>query len=125
MSPLVHIVDDEPDIRRLLADALEVQGHTVEVFSDGSSFLDRAEQTEPDLVLLDIQLPGIDGWEVSEKLREVYGDEGPPLVAVTAQGGESLASSARDGLGFVSLLRKPFKLDELHEVVDAALEAPD
>lgn len=109
----VSIVDDEPRIRTLLQEVLEEEGHQVETFADGPEFLEAARERPPDLVLLDINMPRMTGWEVKESLDDDLGLDELPVIAVTAQGGRSIEASARQGLEFDELIRKPFQLDDL------------
>lgn len=122
MTATVYVVDDEVSIRELLVQALEAEGYAVEAFSDGRDLLDAAREDPPDLVLLDIRMPEIDGWTVREELHDMDATRKVPVIAVTARGGESIERSAREGLGFDAYLRKPFDLDDLHGLVAAALE---
>lgn len=115
-NPLVCIVDDENGIRSLMGRALETEGHRVETFPDGESFLRFLEEDVPDLVFLDINMPGMNGWEVQQRLQNDH-EVDAPVVAVTARGGDSVRVSARDGLGFADYLRKPF---DLHALLDSA-----
>ncbi|MDE2566842.1 MAG: response regulator, partial [Burkholderiales bacterium] len=66
---LVLIVDDVPDNLALLHDALDAAGYTVLVATDGAGALQRAAQAEPDIVLLDAVMPGLDGFEVARRLK--------------------------------------------------------
>lgn len=123
MSPgrRVSVVDDEPRIRTLIREVMEEEGHEVQTYADGTSFLSKAQQAPPDLVVLDINLPRMSGWEVKQNLDEDEDLAGTPVIAVTAQGGRSVETSAREGLDFDGFLRKPFKLDELLESTRALL----
>lgn len=120
-EPLVCVVDDEEGLRSLIREALEIEGHRVESFGDGESFLSFARDNPPDLVFLDINMPGISGWEVQQRL-----DEDPSLdsavIAVTARGGDSVRTSAREGLGFDDYIRKPFDLDTLLDTASSMLD---
>lgn len=111
-DPLVCVVDDEEGIRSLIGDVLESEGHRVETFHDGESFLAFRADERPDLVFLDINMPGLSGWEVQRRLAEDP-DCDATVVAVTARGGESVRTSAGEGPGFDGYLRKPFDLDTL------------
>jgi len=110
---LICVVDDEDGLRSLIQEALEMEGHQVEDFPDGESFLDFARQRRPDLVFLDINMRGLNGWEVQQQMAEDPQLADAAVVAVTAQGGASVEASAEEGLGFDGYIRKPFELDEL------------
>lgn len=118
----VSVVDDEPRIRTLLQEVLEEEGLEVKTFPDGPTFLEDARAEKPDLVLLDINMPRMNGWEVKESLDEDADLAGTPVIAVTAQGGRSVEASAREGLNFDGFLRKPFDLDELLSSTRTLLE---
>jgi CheY-like chemotaxis protein len=120
-SPLICVVDDEPRIRSLVKEALEMEGHRVEAFEDGESFLTSAREQQPEAVFLDINMPGMSGWEVHQAMRDDPKLEVTRVIALTAQGGPSLEASAEQGLGFDGYIRKPFDLDTL---LDAARETP-
>jgi two-component system alkaline phosphatase synthesis response regulator PhoP len=70
MSAKILIIDDEPDIRILLKYALEKEGYLVDVAEDGVQGLEKAGLNVPDLILLDVMMPGMDGMETCQKLRE-------------------------------------------------------
>ncbi|PSG97595.1 hypothetical protein BRD56_04425 [Thermoplasmatales archaeon SW_10_69_26] len=88
-DPLVCVVDDEEGIRSLIGQALEGEGYRVATYPDGESFLDAADADPPDLVFLDINMPGMNGWEVQETMAK-RGDLDPTVIAVTARGGRSV-----------------------------------
>lgn len=120
----IYLADDEEDILEILGEALEAEGHTVETFGDGAGLLERAEERAPDLVLLDINMPGLSGWDVRRELRKDPDHAEVPVVAVTARGGTGVEGSARDALEFADYIRKPFRLPDLLERVEDALEQP-
>ncbi|HFA6985277.1 TPA: response regulator, partial [Neisseria gonorrhoeae] len=68
-SPHLLVVEDEPNIRELLATSLRFAGFEVEVAGDGESAIDAVHRMEPDLIVLDVMLPDIDGFEVASRLR--------------------------------------------------------
>jgi two-component system CheB/CheR fusion protein len=84
----VLIVEDHADTAEAMALLLHIHGHAVEAFSNGPTALERAEAEPPDVVLLDIALPGMDGYEVARRLREQRGEKRPLLIAVTGYGRE-------------------------------------
>jgi len=116
---LVYVADDEPDLASLLAETLTDAGHEVVTSPDGTSLLEKVDAKRPDIILLDINMPGLSGWEVRKEL-EARGVEAP-VIAVTAQGGQSTQLSALSTLHFAGFVRKPFKLAEVLNAVDGAL----
>ena len=81
---LVLIVDDMPDNLSLLHDALDEAGYTVLVATDGPGALARAQQSRPDIVLLDAVMPGMDGFEVARRLKADPATAAIPIVFMTA-----------------------------------------
>ncbi len=109
----ILIVEDHPDGRESLRILLEVLGHRVEVAGDGVEGLRKALRERPQAVLLDIGLPGLDGFEVARRLRAALGD-GIRLLACTAYGRPEDRARA-EAAGFDGLLVKPIDLGELDE----------
>lgn len=124
MSRHVFVVDDEPDLRELLSEALTADGYTVTTFPDGESLLSGFDDGLPDAILLDINMPGLSGWEVVERLRADPVTAEIPVIAVTARGGSGIERSAQDGLGFANFVRKPFRLDELTATLERSIGDP-
>ena len=108
----ILIVDDSNDARESLQRLLSRLGHEVEVAHDGPSSIDVAIRCTPDLVLLDIGLPGMDGYEVARRMRGEPSLDGVYLVALTGYGSESdrQRSTAE---GFDDHLVKPIEFDDL------------
>jgi CheY-like chemotaxis protein len=117
----VLVVDDNEDAAEMLAGALVQLGYDVAVAHDGPSALERSRQFDPDVALLDIGLPVIDGYEVAEQLRlQAEGGRNIWLIAVTGYGQE--ADRVRsDRAGFERHLVKPIDLQQLAVVLDSTL----
>ncbi len=111
------VVDDDPDILEALAEILEVEGFLIRRARNGQEALDRLEPTAPQLILLDLMMPVMDGWEFVRNLRE-RGVNGIPIIVLSAD--RNVGGKARE-LGAVGHLAKPFELAELLEMVRAAL----
>src|SRR5215207_9277607 len=116
------IVDDDPTSARLVRKYLERDGHDVETRSDGRSGLDRALSDPPDLIVLDVMMPELDGFEVCLALRAVEATRDLPVIFLSARGelGDRVAGLDR---GAVDYLVKPFVPEELMARVRAALRA--
>ena len=114
----ILVVDDDRNIREMLRWALEEEGLGVETAADGREALERLEQRQPSLMLLDITLPVLGGVEVARGLRARYGDA-VPIVAITADG--HAAEKARQ-VGAVSYFHKPFQVDALLDTIRELLE---
>jgi PAS domain S-box-containing protein len=112
----VLIVDDNRDSARTLARVLEMDGHQVFCGFEGLGVVEQVAEHEPDVVLLDIGLPGIDGFQVAERLRERYPGERLRLVAVTGYGGQISQARALEA-GFDHFLVKPVNLSDLKRLL--------
>ena len=118
--PSVLIIDDEPNIRRMVGALLEAEGFEVRDASDGQSGIARALEWEPDLVLLDLMMPGtIDGMATLEQLRERF----PELPVVMMSGRAGLADAVKaTRLGAVNFLEKPLTPEGVLLALSGALE---
>lgn len=110
----VLVVDDDPAIRQYITDALEESGYRVRAASDGGSALAAVERSRPDLILLDVRMPGINGWDVLNELRSAAGPHCPIVIMTGQYEGQDQAL----GSGAQGYLAKPFELDDLLESVD-------
>ncbi len=114
----ILIVEDEPELSAVVRFVLEDEGYVVLTAADGQEALDRAGETRPRLVVLDMGLPVLSGEEVAAGLREMFG-EPPPILVMSAAG--TIAERARR-IGAVRFLAKPFDLDELAAMVREILD---
>jgi two-component system response regulator AtoC len=114
------IVDDEEVLTKYLKMGLEDEGYEVAVVRSGEEALEAFSALNPDLVLLDIRLPGMDGIEALSRLRGQ--DEDLPVILITAHGDTRSAVQAMK-LGATDYLTKPFEMDELSLLIRQALEA--
>lgn len=124
-KPLVYVADDEPELASILQEMLEDAGYHVNASPDGHTLLGKVGEQRPDLILLDINMPGMSGWEVKQRLQEDPRARDVPVIAVTAQGGASIETSALRTLAFADFVRKPFKMKDLLGAVERALHAKD
>ncbi|MCC7140209.1 MAG: response regulator [Planctomycetes bacterium] len=113
--PVVLVVDDEEDSRVILGRIAEKQGFDVVTACDGPEALTLERRHRPDLILLDIQMPGMSGLEVLSEVRAV--DPHVPIVIVSGTEDESVGERAL-GLGAVNFIRKPFDVSEIRFVLD-------
>jgi len=112
------MVEDQPDIRKLIRMTLEFEDYEVHEAEDGESGLERALALSPDLVLLDVMLPGsMDGLEVCRRLRAQPGAPRVPVLMVTARGMATDVEAAREA-GADEYLFKPFSPHELIETIE-------
>jgi len=118
-SPLrVLVVDDEPAIRRFLRTSLRAEGHDIVEAETGEAALAEIRRRAPDLVVLDLGLPGVDGLEVIRRLREA--GSAVPIIVLTSRTDERGKVEALD-LGADDYVTKPFGIDELAARIRAAL----
>ena len=116
MVTKVLVIDDEAPIRLLCRVNLEAEGMEVIEAADGPSGLERARAESPDVILLDVMMPGLDGWRVAEELLDNAGTENIPIVFLTARA--ELRDRARGiDLGGVDYVTKPFNPVELAPLV--------
>ncbi len=114
----VLIIEDNPDLAFGLVNNLEIEGHHVELVEDGALGLERARQTRPDLVILDLMLPGLNGYEVLKGLRTA--GMVTPVLILSARGEE--ADKLRGfRYGADDYVTKPFSLLEMLARVAALL----
>jgi two-component system KDP operon response regulator KdpE len=116
--PLILLVDDEPVVLRALRVALEAQDYTVSAVLSGEDALARISNGAFDLVLLDLGLPGVDGFEVIRRVRVLY--PALPIIVLSAQGEDAVKVEALD-LGADDYVSKPFSVRELLARVRVAL----
>ena len=105
----VLVVDDDPDIRRVLVYALSDEGYEVDQAPDGHLALELVAQNPPDIILLDMKMPGVDGWAFARLYRERFEHHAPIIVLTAAQDAEQRAADIKAE----SYLSKPFDLDGL------------
>jgi len=115
----VMVVDDNVDAAQMLAALLEVQGHAVSVEYDGKGALERARRERPDVLLLDIGLPDMDGYELARRLRAQPENGRATLVALTGYGQNQDREEAHQA-GFDHYLVKPADLGQVNEVLAQA-----
>jgi two-component system response regulator MprA len=117
----VLLVDDEPDILLMLRMSFEDEGHEIVMAADGRMGLERLAEHRPDVIVLDMMMPVVDGWGVLEA-KQVEGDH-TPVVVVSAKSDPKDCKRALE-LGAVEYVVKPFDLDRLIALV-AAVAAED
>jgi CheY-like chemotaxis protein len=112
----VLVVDDNRDGAELIAEALELGGHTARIAFDGPTALDAAAVFRPDVALLDLGLPVMDGYELAERLQRSTVGAPLALIAVTGYGQEA-DRQRTEASGFRAHLVKPIDLDALHRIL--------
>ncbi len=119
-SPVILVVDDDPTNVKVAIDALEAHAYEVVIARTGESALSRAKFAHPDLILLDVQMPGLDGFETCRRLKAEPSTTEVPVIFMTvrAETGDKVAGFAAGGVDYVT---KPLQLDELVARVQAHL----
>jgi two-component system CheB/CheR fusion protein len=113
---LILVIEDNIDAGQSLADILELKGHSVRVARDGRSGLALARELRPDVILCDIGLPDLDGYDLARSLRREEGLRGTRLIALSGYAQPEDRQRARDA-GFDAHVAKPPDLDELMTVI--------
>lgn len=113
--PVILVAEDNPDLRDVLGLVLEHHGFEVVLACDGMEALDRVKERRPDLVLMDLMMPRMNGYEAREALQE-NGNGSPPIpvIAITASLVSREEVTAR---GFTDLLRKPVRSQEVVDTI--------
>ncbi|HEV2902391.1 MAG TPA: response regulator [Gaiellaceae bacterium] len=110
-TPLVLIVDDDPRIREFVRVNLEMDGYVVREAANAEEGLEALEEHPPDLILLDVMMPGVDGWEMLRRMQERHGMGSIPVIMFSGQADSSDSDAvARGAQGF---LGKPFNPQDL------------
>ncbi len=117
------VVDDAPDLRELVADLLRLRGHEVTVVEDGPSAVSLICKEKPDVALIDIGLPDMDGYEVARRIRSTLTDYRPRLIAMTGYGQASDRASAF-AAGFDDHITKPASADKILRALYGSPEEP-
>ncbi|TML37145.1 MAG: response regulator [Actinobacteria bacterium] len=119
--PVVLVADDDEDVLQLVAAVLEEEGYEIETARDGLEALDRLSTRRPDLALLDVRMPGVDGVELSRRIRRNPRTRDVPVILLSA-----LVHAKYVARGFAAgatdYIRKPFSPNELIARVGATLD---
>jgi DNA-binding response OmpR family regulator len=118
----VLVVDDEPDVLLLCRLNLEQLGHEVIEAPNGQVALELVRERDPDLIVLDLMLPGIDGYDVLQRLRTEVASATIPVLVLTAKSLQADRDRTRE-LGAAAFVTKPFLPDELCATVERVLAA--
>ena len=116
----ILVVDDESNIRLMLRKTLQTEGYVVQEAADGRQALDAVDRHSPDLMILDLSMPQLDGFGVLQHLKSMRPSKKPRVIVLTAYGSISTAVKATR-LGAMDFLEKPVSPDEVREAVEAVL----
>jgi len=120
---LILVVDDSPDNVAVISLDLQQQGYRVVTASDGEDAVTVATQMLPNLILMDINLPALDGLGATRRIRETDAMRDVPIVAITAFGTEGFQRAAYDA-GLSGYLTKPIDFDRMHLLIARLLSPP-
>src|SRR5438034_4906845 len=111
-SPVVLIVDDDPRLREYVRVNLEMEGYSVREAGDAEEGLSVLEESTPDLVLLDVMMPGVDGWEMLQRVQERHGVGAIPVIMFSGKTEEETEGEAA-ARGAQSFIGEPFNPQQL------------
>ncbi|HEU4409926.1 MAG TPA: response regulator [Polyangiaceae bacterium] len=117
---VVLVADDEPSMLSLIAQHVKTLGHDVHIAHDGEEAWDKVQKHRPDLVLLDVMMPAMSGWEVCRKVREDEGLDQVGVIMITGIG-ETLNELTSPLFGADAYLDKPFELVDLDRSIREVL----
>jgi CheY-like chemotaxis protein len=111
------VVDDDQDTAQTFAYLLVGMGHEAAFLTDAHEVMEAAERTQPDIIFLDIGMPGMNGWEVARLLRKRYSHDGAlRLVAISGRGDEAARISSRQA-GFDAHIQKPVEPELVEAII--------
>ena len=113
MGTLILVADDDAGVRRLLREVLQDDGYDVIEARDGADALDRLREATPDVLLLDVMMPRLSGWDVLDRLKRMHLDL--PVGIITAAQDSSVEA---DRAGVAARLLKPFTVDAVLSTVE-------
>ena len=122
-KPCVLVVDDYPDAREMYSEYLEYCGFVVVQASNGMEALQRAIETKPDIILMDLSLPVMDGWEATRRLKADKRTGKIPVVALTGHALAGISEGAKQA-GCDAFVTKPCLPEDLVREIRKVLEAP-
>ena len=114
--PKILIVDDEPDLRGMLHLMFHKEGFEIEEANDGSDFLEKVDSFNPDVVTLDVMMPGLTTWEILGKLK---GKKSKPkiILLTVVRFTEEEKKNLYEAANIVDYIKKPFELDDFMDAV--------
>ena len=116
----ILIVEDDQDIRELVVLTLEFSGYDVDSAVDGVQAIEKAQNDDFDLILMDVRMPRMTGYEACRRLRELEKTRDTPIIFLSAKGQEAEIKAGMDA-GATQYILKPFAPDELATQIDVAL----
>ena len=123
MSKTILIADDDPTIIKLLQVNLEMEGYAVVCAYDGQDAVEKAQDQPPDLVLLDIMMPRMDGWAAREALAAIPGLQETPVIFLSARAQQADLRRGYEA-GVAEYVTKPFRMEVILELMEELLGGP-
>ncbi len=118
-SRVIMVVDDEEVVRDVLCTYFEAKGHVTVSIGNGQSAISYAKTIKPDLIFLDIKMPGLDGIETCQRLKQVLQySSGTGIIIITGYGTADNLKKSLDS-GAIDVIRKPFDLEDVHKRLDS------
>jgi FixJ family two-component response regulator len=121
VTPLISVVDDDHSVRESLARLIRSLGLGVQVFGSAEEFLEADLNREPDCLILDIRMPGMNGLELHRQLS--VADRDLPVIFITAHGSDADVRARAIGAGAVDYLLKPLREEEVLKAIETALSS--
>ena len=118
----ILVADDEPAVADLLCKLLEREGHEVKVASDGNQAIDLARETRPDLIIMDINMPQMNGYEATSRIKETDDLKEVPVLFLSGQAAEEDGGRAFCS-GGLTFIRKPFSNWQITDLVNLTLQS--
>lgn len=113
MRRKIIIVDDDPVILELVQINLKFRGYDVTPVQNGNEALDKIAEIMPDLIVLDVMMPDIDGWEILKVIKDFYADSNMKVIMLTAKSSEKDKMIGRSILKADEYITKPFNIEDL------------
>ncbi len=123
-QPKILIADDEEDIKDVLSLYLEASGFEVITAFDGLDAMERAKESLPDLILMDVMMPVIDGIEVTRQLKEIDSTKDIPIVLLSAAAQSEMVEKGLNS-GAIDYISKPFEPEQVKNAVKQILKIAD
>lgn len=118
MGTKLLVVDDQMGVRRLLFEAFKEEGYSIELATSGHEAVEKVKAVIPDIILMDMKMPGMNGLETLHEIKKIYDDI--LVIMMTAYGELEIVAEAMK-LGIKEYVTKPFDINELRELVKKVL----
>lgn len=118
MGTKLLVVDDQMGVRRLLFEAFKEEGYSIELAASGHEAVEKVKAVIPDIILMDMKMPGMNGLETLHEIKKIYDDI--LVIMMTAYGELEIVAEAMK-LGIKEYVTKPFDINELRELVKKVL----